>query len=128
LPESVARDPERLARFEHEAKLLASLSHTNIAHIYGLEDQGPSAAGEPGGRFLVMELAPGEELTARIARGPTDAHEALPIVIQIAHALEAAHERGIVHRDLKPANIKMSDDGAVKVLDFGLAKALAPAD
>ncbi|HEX5069702.1 MAG TPA: protein kinase [Vicinamibacterales bacterium] len=125
LPASVANDPERLARFEREAKVLASLSHANIAQIYGLEDQS-SSAGEPAGRFLVMELAAGEDLSARMSRGPMDLHDALPIVIQIAHALEAAHERAIVHRDLKPANIKVSDEGAVKVLDFGLAKAFAP--
>ena len=124
LPASVANDPERLARFEREAKLLASLSHTNIAQIYGLED----AASAKGGRFLVMELAPGQDLTLRIGNGPLDLHDALPIGLQITHALEAAHERGIVHRDLKPANIKVSDDGAVKVLDFGLAKAFASGD
>jgi len=124
LPPSVANDPERLARFEREAKLLASLSHTNIAQIYGLED----AASEKGGRFLVMELAPGQDLTLRIGNGPLDLHDALPVALQLTHALEAAHERGIVHRDLKPANIKVSDDGAVKVLDFGLAKAFASGD
>jgi serine/threonine-protein kinase len=121
LPASVAGDPERLARFEREAKLLASLNHANIATLHALE------------RFenrhvLVMELVPGDDLTTRIARGPMPLDEALPIAIQIAHALEAAHERGVVHRDLKPANIKVSDDGAVKVLDFGLAKALGPED
>ena len=120
LPASVANDPERLGRFEREAKLLASLSHTNIAQIYGLEDEGT--------RVLVMELAPGEDLTVRINRGPMAIEEALPIALQITHALEAAHERAIVHRDLKPANIKVSDDGAVKVLDFGLAKAFSPGD
>ena len=120
LPASVAGDSERLQRFEREAKLLASLSHANIATLHALE------------RFdnrhvLVMELAPGEDLTARIARGPMPLDEALPIAILIAHALEAAHERGVIHRDLKPANIKVSEDGAVKVLDFGLAKALGAA-
>jgi len=130
LPASVATDSERLARFDREAKLLASLSHTNIAQVYGLEEFGEGGPGpQPRGHFaLIMELAPGEDLTSRIGRGPMDLHDALPIAIQIAHALEAAHERGIVHRDLKPANIKVSADGAVKVLDFGLAKALAPAD
>ena len=125
LPASVANDPERLARFEREAKLLASLSHTNIAQIYGLED---TASSGKAGRFLVMELAPGEDLTLRIGSGPLDLPDALPLALQITHALEAAHERGIVHRDLKPANIKVSDDGAVKVLDFGLAKAFASGD
>jgi len=115
LPDAVANDPERLSRFEREAKLLAALSHANIAQVYGLEKQA-----------LVMELVPGEDLTARINRGPMPLAEALPIAIQIAQALEAAHERSIVHRDLKPANIKVTDDGAVKVLDFGLAKALGP--
>ncbi len=119
LPASVAADPERLARFEREARLLASLSHANIAQVYGLEHADR--------RFLVMELAPGEDLTSRIARGPIPLDEALPIATQITLALEAAHERAIVHRDLKPANVKVSAEGAVKVLDFGLAKALAPA-
>src|SRR6187399_1927484 len=125
LPASVANDPERLARFEREAKLLASLSHTNIAQIYGLEDAEVSTTG---GRFLVMELAPGQDLTLRIGSGPVDLQDAVPLALQITHALEAAHERGIVHRDLKPANIKVSDEGAVKVLDFGLAKAFATGD
>src|SRR6187431_966722 len=119
LPPAVANDPERLARFEREAKLLASLSHANIAQIYGLEEttgSGPS-------RLLIMELAPGEDLTFRIKRGAMSVEDALPLAIQITLALEAAHERAIVHRDLKPANIKVSDDGAIKVLDFGLAKA-----
>jgi eukaryotic-like serine/threonine-protein kinase len=127
LPPSVANDPERLARFEREAKLLASLSHTNIAQIYGLEEEAPSTGSGPG-RFLVMELAAGDDLTLRIGRGPMDLQEALPIMMQVAHALEAAHERAIVHRDLKPANIKLSEEGAVKVLDFGLAKAFATGD
>ncbi len=122
LPASVANDPERLARFEREAKILASLSHTNIAQVYGLEQVSGA------GYALVMELAPGEDLTVRIGRGAMALSDAMPIAIQIAHALEAAHERAIVHRDLKPANIKLSDDGAVKVLDFGLAKAFAAGD
>src|SRR5688572_11487128 len=127
LPLSVANDPERLARFEREAKLLASLSHTNIAQIYGLEET-PVAAGSAPSRVLVMELAPGEDLTIRIKRGAIALEDALPLAIQITHALEAAHERAIVHRDLKPANIKVSDDGAIKVLDFGLAKAFSSGD
>ena len=123
LPASVANDPERLARFEREAKLLASLSHSNIAQVYGLER--PSTGS--GQAALVMELAPGDDLTVYVQRGAMSLHDALPVATQIAHALEAAHERGIVHRDLKPANIKVTADGAVKVLDFGLAKALDPA-
>ena len=120
LPEAFAADPERLARFEREAKTLASLNHPHIAAIYGIEvAPGFSPA-------LIMELVAGEDLSARIARGAIPLVEALPIARQIADALEAAHERGIIHRDLKPANIKVRDDGAVKVLDFGLAKALAP--
>ena len=115
LPETFATDPDRLARFEREAKTLASLNHPNIAIIHGLEkSQGTYA--------LVMELVEGEDLSQRIARGPIPLDEALPMAKQIAEALEAAHEQGIVHRDLKPANIKVSPDGNVKVLDFGLAK------
>jgi serine/threonine-protein kinase len=123
LPASVAADPERLARFEREAKLLASLSHTNIAQVYGLERPSTGSAQAA----LVMELAPGDDLSLYLARGAMPIQDALPIAIQIARALEAAHERGIIHRDLKPANIKVTADGAVKVLDFGLAKALDPA-
>ena len=119
LPESFAADPERLARLRREAQVLASLNHPNIAHVYGLEDHGGAPA-------LVMELVPGDDLAARIARGPIPLAEALPIARQIAMALEAAHDQAIVHRDLKPANIKVSDEGVVKVLDFGLAKAFAP--
>src|SRR5262245_918427 len=115
LPEAFAQDPERVARFEREAKTLASLNHPNIAAIYGLEkSQGTYA--------LVMELVEGEDLSQRIARGPIPLDEVLPIAKQIAEALEAAHEQGIIHRDLKPANIKVRSDGTVKVLDFGLAK------
>ena len=119
LPELVANDPERLARFRREAQVLASLNHTNIAHLYGFED----AAGT---HALVMELVPGPTLADRIAEGPFAFRDALPIARQIADALEAAHEQGVIHRDLKPANIKIKDDGGVKVLDFGLAKALTP--
>src|SRR5262245_38799078 len=117
LPGALATDPERLARFEREAKTLAALNHPNIAHIHGFED----STGVPA---LVMELVEGSTLADRITRGPIPVDEALPIAKQIADALEAAHEQGIIHRDLKPANIKVRDDGTVKVLDFGLAKAL----
>src|SRR6202521_1449088 len=120
LPESVANAPDRLARFEREAKTLAALNHPNIAHIHGLEEAG-------GIRALVMELVEGEDLSQRIARGAIPIEEALPIARQIAEALEAAHEQGIIHRDLKPANIKVRADGTIKVLDFGLAKAIEPA-
>jgi len=116
LPEAVATDPERLARFEREAKVLASLNHPNIAGIHQVEEA-------DGKHFLVMELAEGEDLKERIARGPIAPDQAIPIAIQIAEAVEAAHERGIIHRDLKPANVKVTPDGQVKVLDFGLAKA-----
>jgi serine/threonine-protein kinase len=109
-----------VARFEREARVLASLNHPHIAAIYGLEES-------DGRKFLVMELAAGETLAQRIARGPIPVAEALAIVTQIAEALEAAHEKGVVHRDLKPANIKVTPDGQVKVLDFGLAKALESA-
>jgi serine/threonine protein kinase len=120
LPESFARDAERLARFTREARILASLNHPNIAAIYGLEESEGITA-------LVMELVEGDDLSQRIARGAIPLDEALPIAKQIADALEAAHEQGIIHRDLKPANIKVRSDGTVKVLDFGLAKAMEPA-
>jgi Tol biopolymer transport system component len=119
LPDLVARDAERLARFDREARTLASLNHPNIAAIYGLEDAGGSKA-------LVMELVEGPTLADRIADGPMPLDEALPIARQIVEALDAAHDQGIVHRDLKPANIKVRADGTVKVLDFGLAKAMDP--
>ena len=119
LPDSFANDPDRLARFQREAQVLASLNHPNIAHIHGLEDSG-------GVRALVMELVDGEDLAQRLTRGPIPIDEALPLAEQIAEALEAAHEQGIIHRDLKPANIKVREDGTVKVLDFGLAKAMDP--
>jgi eukaryotic-like serine/threonine-protein kinase len=121
LPAEVAQDPERLARFEREAKLLASLNHSGIAHVYGFE-----RATLPDGsaaHFLAMELVEGEDLAARLRRGPVPVDEAVAFARQIAQALEAAHEKGIVHRDLKPANVKVTPDGRVKVLDFGLAKA-----
>jgi serine/threonine-protein kinase len=120
LPDLFASDPERLARFTREAQTLAALNHPNIAHVYGLEESGPV-------RALVMEIVEGEDLSVLIERGPMPLAEALPIAHQIADALEAAHEQGIVHRDLKPANIKVKADGTVKVLDFGLAKAMDPA-
>ncbi len=157
LPEEFAADPERLARFEREAKVLASLNHPNIATLYGLEtvssantstgpgvggnsklktqnstltsdaesdaDSSPKPQASSPVTFLAMELIEGEDLSERIARGAIPVDEAMPIAAQIAEALEAAHEQGIVHRDLKPANIKITDDGTVKVLDFGLAKA-----
>jgi Tol biopolymer transport system component len=126
LPEAVASDPERLVRLEREAKILASLNHPNIAAIYSLESA--EWAGKSAGpfRFLVMELVEGEDVAERIAAGPLPVDEALPIALQMAQALEAAHEKGIIHRDLKPANIKVDSQGKVKVLDFGLAKALEP--
>ena len=117
LPAAFTEDRERLARFEREAQLLAQLHHPNIASIFGLEESG-------GIRALVMELVEGDDLSALIARGPLPVGEALPIARQIAEALEVAHEQGIVHRDLKPANVKVRADGSVKVLDFGLAKAM----
>jgi serine/threonine-protein kinase len=120
LPPSVAADVDRLARFQREAEVLASLNHPHVAVIYGLEVV-------DGGKALVMELVDGEDLSQRIARGMIPLDEALPIARQIAEALEAAHDQGIVHRDLKPANIKVRSDGTLKVLDFGLAKLDAPA-
>ena len=120
LPPSLAADADRLARFQREAEVLASLNHPHIAAIYGLEESGDMTA-------LVMELVEGDDLSQRITRGAIPIDEALPIAKQIAEALEAAHEQGIIHRDLKPANIKVREDGTVKVLDFGLAKAMEPA-
>jgi eukaryotic-like serine/threonine-protein kinase len=121
LPDTVAADAERLARFQREAEVLASLNHPNIAGIHGLEKSDGTTA-------LVLELVEGPTLADRIAKGPVPLDEALPIAKQIAGALEAAHEQGIIHRDLKPSNIKVRPDGTVKVLDFGLAKALEPVD
>ena len=119
LPEAFAHDADRLSRFQREAKVLASLNHPNIAAIYGLEESA-------GTSYLVMELVPGETLADRIKRdGAIPAEETLAIAKQIAEALEAAHEKGIIHRDLKPANVKVTPEGKVKVLDFGLAKVFA---
>jgi serine/threonine protein kinase/Tol biopolymer transport system component len=123
LPSELARDPERLARFEREAKLLASLNHPGIAQIYGFESSLPP--GGPATHFLAMELVEGEDLAERLKRGAIPVDEAIAIAKQIAEALEEAHEHGIVHRDLKPGNAKLTPDGKVKVLDFGLAKAYA---
>ncbi|TDI36004.1 MAG: hypothetical protein E2P02_26420 [Acidobacteria bacterium] len=119
LPEEFARDKERLDRFEREARLLAQVNHPNIATLHRLEEH-------DGQKFIVMELVEGETLAERIASGPIPLDEAIPLFIQIAEGLEAAHEKGIIHRDLKPANIKIGPDGKPKILDFGLAKAFAP--
>ncbi len=119
LPEAFAADRERMARFSREAQLLASLNHPNIASIYGLEDSDHKHA-------LVLELVEGETLAERVGRGAIPPKESLKIALQMAEALEAAHENGIIHRDLKPANVKITPDGTVKVLDFGLAKAFQP--
>ena len=123
LPELCTGDAERLARFEREAKLLASLNHPNIAGIYGIHRDEASADSAP---FLAMELVEGEELAERLSRGALPRDEALAVALQIAQALEAAHESGVIHRDLKPANVKLTTEKGVKVLDFGLAKALSP--
>jgi len=114
LPDSFANDHDRLARFTREAQVLASLNHPNIAAIYGVED-----------RALILELVEGPTLAERLVHGATPLEEALPIARQIAEGMEFAHERGIIHRDLKPSNVKIRDDGTVKLLDFGLAKAFS---
>jgi serine/threonine-protein kinase len=119
LPEAFARDPERIARFEREARMLAALNHPNIAAIYGLESEGAQ-------RFLAIEYVPGETLSARLARGALPVAEASALARKIADALESAHEKGVVHRDLKPSNIQLTPDGDVKLLDFGLARAFSP--
>jgi len=119
LPELFAGDPDRLARFQREAQVLASLNHPNIAAIYGVEEADSL-------RALVLELVEGPTLADRIALGPIPMEDALPIAKQMAEALEAAHAHGIIHRDLKPANVKVRPDGMVKVLDFGLAKLTGP--
>src|SRR6516164_392760 len=116
LPEAFSHDSQRVSRFQREARVFASLNHSNIASIYGFEEIN-------GRHFLVMELVAGETLADRIKRGAIPIEEALPMAKQIAEALEEAHEKGIIHRDLKPANIKVTPEGKVKVLDFGLAKA-----
>jgi serine/threonine protein kinase len=121
LPESFTQNQDRLDRFEREAKLLASLNHPNIAGIHGLEQAGDSQA-------LILELVEGEDLSGRLRRGPLPLDEALDVCRQIAEALEAAHQRGIIHRDLKPADVKLTEEGKVKVLDFGLAKAATTHD
>ena len=118
LPEEFSQDSKRLARFKREAQLLAALNHPNIAAIHGLEESGATL-------YLVLELVPGETLAARLSKGRLTVEEALRIATQVAEALEEAHEKGIIHRDLKPGNIMITEDGKVKVLDFGLARAFA---
>ena len=121
LPDEFAQDEERLRRFQREAKLLASLNHANIATLHGLEKSG-------GTQFLVMEVVEGETLAELIARGPIPIDEALALFKGIADGLEAAHDKGVIHRDLKPANVKISPDGTVTILDFGIAKAFVGED
>jgi len=118
LPSALAGDADRLARFEREAKLLATLNHPNIAVIYGLEES-------EGTQCIAMELIDGATLEEKLKDGPLPVEDALRLALQIAQALEAAHDRGVVHRDLKPANVMVTSDGLVKVLDFGLAKAFS---
>src|SRR5262252_115431 len=115
LPDEFSRDADRVSRFQREAEALAALNHQNIGTIYDIQQIGES-------RFLILELVEGQTLQEKLRQGPIPVEEALPIARQIAEALEAAQERGVVHRDLKPANIKLTPDGKVKVLDFGLAK------
>ena len=117
LPEQFASDSQRMGRFQREAEVLASLDHPNIGQIYGIEDAGQTKA-------LVLQLIEGPTLAERIAQGPIPVEEALKIALQMAEGLEAAHEKGVIHRDLKPANVKITPEGQVKILDFGLAKAL----
>ena len=121
LPERLAGDPERVERFEREARVLAALNHPNIAQLYELGEASPGDGAVPL-RFLVMELVAGETLAGRVTRGPIPLEEALGLASQMARALQAAHDRGVVHRDLKPANVVVRSDGQVKVLDFGLAR------
>ncbi len=118
LPDAMTRDAERVARFQREAKVLASLNHPSIAAIHGFDDA-------DGTRLLVMEYVEGETLAQRLKNGALPVEDALDVAKQMAEALEAAHEKGVIHRDLKPANIMIREDGRVKVLDFGLAKAMA---
>ena len=115
LPEALTQDEERLARFEREARALATFDHPNIAAAYGLEEA-------DGKQLLVMQLAEGEDLSKLLARGPFPVEDTVAIALQVAQGLEAAHERGIIHRDLKPDNVVLSPDGSVQILDFGLAK------
>ena len=117
LPADLASDAQFLARFEREAKLLASLDHPNLATVFGVHDVDAT-------RFLAMEFVPGEDLSARIERGPLSVQEAIPILIAAADALEAAHGKNVIHRDFRPANVRVLPDGRVKVLDFGLAKSV----
>jgi serine/threonine protein kinase len=119
LPEELAGDEERLRRFDREAKTLASLNHTNVAGIHNIDQEGDTC-------FLAMELVPGEDLEERLKAGALPLDEALDVCRQIAEGLEAAHEAGVVHRDLKPANVRLTPEGAVKILDFGLAKPIGP--
>jgi serine/threonine-protein kinase len=123
LPGEFHHEPERLARFEREAKLLASLNHPNIASIYGFHEAETSTGAL---RFIAMELVPGQDLAERLKRGALPVRDALEIACKVAEALETAHDQGVIHRDLKPANIKLGDENQVKVLDFGLAKAFEP--
>src|SRR5215471_6534377 len=120
LPDEFSHDSDRVSRFQREAEVLASLNHPNIAAIYDVQEAN-------GSRFLILELIEGETLADRIARGPIPVADALEIAKNICEALEAAHEKGIIHRDLKPANVKITPEGKVKVLDFGLAKAIEAA-
>src|SRR5262245_7827402 len=122
LPDELARRPERVARLRQEARILASLNHPAIATLHGIEDE---AGGAP---VLVMELVEGETLAARLRRGPFPQRDAMDIAHQVAAALESAHARGVLHRDLKPANVHLTPDGRVKLLDFGLAKAILEAE
>jgi len=126
LPQAVAGDAERLRRLEREAKALAALKHPHIAHLYGFEESPPATSGQAPLRALVMELVPGESLETRLRRGAVPGREALDLARQIVDGLAAAHEKGIIRRDMKPANLQLAPDGTLKILDFGLAKALTP--